>query len=153
MWNEPLTATTRQIDDYTIVVTARAADGIECAAVTCVYNAGAGFGIFGEMRVLDDTGAPRQRLRALVLLTREALRFAADNGITRVHTEAPARLEQFAAAMCGIAPDSAGDRRTFAGELHAVRTHALRVSDATGALIGMTTKEERALDAAIDVLS
>ena len=85
-------------------------------------------GVFGEMRVLDASGAPRQTARALVLLVREALRYADSIGVRRVETEAPPRLRAFAARMCGLAHDNG----VFAGDLQDVRSHNLRVTDANG---------------------
>jgi hypothetical protein len=109
MWPEPLTA--------------------PVARVRCAHGTQVPCGIFGEMKIVDDRGAPRQRARALVLLVQEALRYAASIGITRVETEAPPRLHAFAARMCDLSPRADGH---FAGELHAVRSHNLRHTDSNG---------------------
>jgi hypothetical protein len=134
MWDEPLAATAREIDAYTIVVSVSDARAIEVARVLCGYNALARSGVFGEMQIVDANGGARQRLRALVLLVREALRFAAGAGLTNVLTEAPERLAPFATRMSGIDAQPIGGRRLFAGELHVVRSVALRESDDAGNL-------------------
>jgi hypothetical protein len=92
-----------------------------------------------------------QRQRALVLLVREALRYAESIGVRQVRTEAPERLVAFAARMCGFEGERAGDRRTFAGALYAARSAALAVSDEQGRLHGAGGVEEEAEDAAVDV--
>ena len=128
MWPEPLTASTEPAGSHTVVVTVRAGDGAPVARVVCAHGATSRCGVFGEMRVLDAGGAPRQTARALVLLVREALRYAETIGVARVETEAPPRLRAFAARMSGLAHDGG----VFAGDLHAVRSHNLRVTDADG---------------------
>ena len=128
MWPEPLTAATEISGSHTVAVTVRAGDGVAVARVLCAHGASSRCGVFGEMRVLDAGGAPRQTARALVLLVREALRYAESIGVTRVETEAPPRLRAFAARMSGLAHDNG----VFAGELHAVRAHNLGATDADG---------------------
>jgi hypothetical protein len=125
-------------------------DGRTVAVVTCAHNAAAGWGVFGEMRIVADDGGPRQRVRALVLLVREALRYAEQIGVSHVGTEAPARLEVFAACMCGLATErpSVG-RRIFVGELQAVRTAALAASDTDGRLRDITPEQEEEIDGAV----
>ena len=126
--------------------------GRTVASVPCAHNAAAGWGVFGEMRVVAEDGGPRQRVRALVLLVREALRYAEQIGVTHVRTEAPARLELFAARMCGLTPERPSpDRRTFTGELHVARTAALAASDDTGNLRDITPEQEEEIDGAISV--
>ncbi len=128
MWLEPLTASTDSAGGHTVAVTVRNGDGAAIARVLCAHGGSSRCGVFGEMRVLDAGGAPRQTARALVLLVREALRYAESIGVTRVETEAPPRLRAFAARMSGLAHDSG----VFAGELQAVRSHNLGVADADG---------------------
>jgi hypothetical protein len=150
MWPEPLTARTVPTGRFTVDVVAVAGDGRTVAVVSCAHNAAAGWGIFGEMRIVADDGGPRQRVRALVLLVREALRYAEQIAVTHVRTEAPSRLEAFAARMCGIAPDRPSpERRTFAGELQAARTAALAASDADGRLRDITPEGEEEIDGAV----
>jgi hypothetical protein len=151
MWPEPLTASAEAVDTHTVAVTTLDAAGVPVAAVLCEHNAAAGFGSFGEMRILDDRGGPRQRRRALVLLVREALRYANALGITRVHTEAPERLAPFASKLAGIPGDRLQGRRVYVGDLHAVRTAALLVSGDDGSLRDLTPIEEEEIDGAIDV--
>jgi hypothetical protein len=131
-WPEPLTAATAIADEYTVAVTVAAGDGTAVARVLCAHSPTARYGIFGEMQVIDGGGARRQRLRALVLLVREALRYAAEIGITRAHTEAPPRMAAFASRMCGLPGTEAGGGLLFRGELHAMRSAALDASDAHG---------------------
>lgn len=150
MWPEPLTARAVPTGRYSVDVIAVAGDGRTVAAVPCAHNAAAGWGVFGEMRILDSGGAPRQRVRALALLVREALSYAGELGITHVRTETPARLEAFAARMCGLAPQPLpGGRRVFSGELQAARTAALAASDGEGRLRGITPEEEEEIDGAV----
>jgi hypothetical protein len=152
MWSEPLAAETAAVDTHTVAVTVRDSAGRAVAEVQCLHNARAGFGVFGEMRVIDGGGAPRQRVRALVLLVREALRYAESIGVTQVMTEAPERLWPFAARVSGVAGAPTGARYRFAGELHAVRTAALRATRENGVFQDpMPYEEELALDAAIDL--
>lgn len=151
MWAEPLTATTERTDTHTVTVTVRDSAGLPVAAVPCAFNARAGFGVFGEMRLLDDGGGPRQKLRALVLLTREALRYADALGLTHVSTEAPERLVPFASRLAGIDGVEAGRRRVFATELHTARTATLRATSDDGSFRNLTPEEEEELHAAVDL--
>ena len=134
MWIEPLTATAEPEGEFAFRVAVQAGDASPIASVRCPINAAAGFGYFGEMLIADANGAPRQRLRALTLLVREALRFAAENGITAVRTDVPERLQRFAQQISGVEPQLARGERNgvIAGELHAIRSFALRISDADG---------------------
>ncbi len=134
MWSEPLTASAAHDGPFAFVVTVRAGDATPLASVRCPINAVAGCGYFGEMIIGDANGAPRQRLRALTLLVREALRFAAEAGITTVHTDVPPRLQRFAEQISGVAPQRRRGDLTgvLSGELHDIRSVALRVSDADG---------------------
>jgi hypothetical protein len=128
MWVEPLTATTALVGGRTVFVTVSAGDGTAVARVLCAHGGPARCGIFGEMRLVDAGGAPRQTARAMALLVREALRYAASIGVTRVETEAPPRLREFAARMSGLQHTDG----LFSGELDAVRSHHLQVTDADG---------------------
>ncbi len=128
MWVEPLVAGAETAGSHTVAVSVAAGDGSVVARVLCAYNRVAGCGFFGEMVIVDASGAPRQRTRALVLLVREALRYAETLSIARVETEAPARLRAFAARMSGLAHTDG----VFAGELSAVRSYNLRVTEADG---------------------
>ncbi|HXK33944.1 MAG TPA: hypothetical protein VNM91_08050 [Dehalococcoidia bacterium] len=151
MWPEPLSADARQLDEHTVDVVALDGRGAEVARVRCAYNARAGCGALGEMRVVDERGAPAQRLRALVLMVREALRFGAGRGIRQVWTEAPGRMAPLARRISGLAGAERGGRLRFDGELHAVRTHALRSSDAHGRLV-VDEGGEEGTDGAVDLL-
>lgn len=151
MWPEPLTAAAREVDEHTVDILALDGRGAVVARVRCAYNARAGCGALGEMRVVDERGAPAQRLRALVLMVREALRFGAECGVRQVWTEAPERMSPLAARISGLAGAERGGRLRFDGELHAVRTHALRSSDAHGRLVVDEGGEEGA-DGAVDLL-
>ena len=151
MWAEPLTATTEIVASHTVRVVARDRSGTIVAQVLCAHNAHAGFGVFGELQIVAANGGPRQRLRACVLLTREALRYAESLGITHVHTDAPARLAPLAARLSGMTGDGTGAARRFAGELHIARTATLSESDADGVLTRASAAEVTALDAAIAV--
>jgi hypothetical protein len=132
MWAEPLTADTTPIGDCTVAVTVRAGDGAPVASVRCAVNRADGFAIFGEMNIDDPSGAPRQRLRALVLLVREALRYGAEIGVVSACTEAPLRMAAFAARMTGQPGEPFGPRVRFAGELHVMRSATLNATDPRG---------------------
>ncbi len=135
MWPEPLTPDAIDDDAWNFRAIVRAGDRAIVASVPCAVNARAGCGVFGEMTIDDERGAPRQRQRALVLLVRESLRHAAALGVTRVHTDAPTRLAAFAARMTGMAGDSgSGGGRQFRGALVDIRTRTLDESDADGNL-------------------
>jgi len=134
IWAEPISAATHQIDDWHVAVTASAADGTPVARVLCAYNAAAGYGVFGEMEIIDGGGSPQQRQRGLVLLVREALRYAAVIGVLRAHTEAPPRMAAFASRMCGLPGEAHGDRLLFRGDVYAMRSAALDASDSSGNL-------------------
>ncbi len=152
MWSEPLTPETATVDTHTVAVTVRDSTGATVAEVHCLHNARAGFGVFGEMRLLDARGAPRQRVRALVLLVREALRYAESIGVTHVTTEAPERLRAFAARMSGLPGTPSGARHHFAAELHAVRSAALRATREDGVFHDpIPGEEEFALDATVNL--
>lgn len=153
MWPEPLTAAAREVDEHTVDVVALDGRGAAVARVRCAYNARAGCGALGEMRIADERGAPSQRMRALVLLVREALRFGAGRGVTRVWTETPERMAPLARRISGLAGGERGGRLRFEGELHAVRTHVLRSSDAHGRFVADADEdEEQGADGAVDLL-
>ena len=151
MWPEPLIASTERVDTHTVAVTSRDSSGVPVAAVICVHNARAGFGIFGEMRLLDDRGGPRQRVRALVLLVREALRYADTLGITRVSTEAPERLVPFVSRLAGVEGVRIARKRIFEIDLYHARTATLRASGDDGSFRALSIEDEEVIDAAIDL--
>lgn len=134
MWSEPLTAYTHDDGRSVVTVTVHDGQGAPVATVRCDYNRAARTGLFGEMVITAPGGTPRQRVRALVLLVREALRQADAFGLTHVRTEAPARLLPFAERMSNLRSRElhTGDRHELAGELHSVRTHILDTTDADG---------------------
>jgi hypothetical protein len=131
MWPEPLTATATQTRRGLFVVGVHAGDGQLVANVTCAIDTQSKCGIFGEMRTLDRNGGPRQTVRALALLTREALRYAGEQGIAHVWTEIPdsAPLRAFAERIAGRRIDEQG---RMAGDLAEIRSNALDVTDESG---------------------
>ncbi len=138
MWAEPLAAVAVDLDEHQFRVDVLAGDGWLVAAVLCVVNREACTGFYGTMEILDDQGGARQNLRALVLLTREALRHAQALGIQHVRTEAPTRLVPFARLMSNVQGepiDAAGTRTHIHGELAQIRTHNLQVTDADGNVV------------------
>lgn len=156
MWVEALAARVEEAGEYAFDVIVADGGGRDVARVRCAINARAGCGVFGEMEVLDAIATPRQRLRALVLLIREALRYGAEIGITDVGAEAPRRLEALVSRVSGIAPDEAGGRRVAAetrvryrGALHAVRTRALDETDGDGNLTRTAAGEADAIARAV----
>ncbi len=140
MWPEPLTADTTLTGEHTFTVTTRAGDGRAVAQVLALHNTDAGYGLFGEMQIIDPNGGPRQRVRALALLVRQALHTAADLGITRAHTDVDATrpaLLDFARRMAGRPGYHADrDRIRIGGLIHEMRTAALDATDADGNLTG-----------------
>jgi hypothetical protein len=87
MWKEPLIASTKEVAVRTIVVVVHNGEGVPVAHVLCDHGGSSRCGVFGEMRVIDGNGGPRQVARALVLLIREALRYAESILITHVETD------------------------------------------------------------------
>jgi hypothetical protein len=125
MWVEPLTPVARVEDPYTFDVIVRDGDGEPVAGVRCAVNVDARCGAFGEMIITNDHGGPKQRLRALVLLVREALNHANDLGLLHVETRVPPRLLDFARRMAGVrGVDRVNDTR-IAGELAQIRSRML----------------------------
>ena len=151
MWPEPLAARVIPTDRYRVEVVVENAEGWTVAAVSCAYNEAAGWGSFGEMRITAAAGAPKQRVRALVMLVREALRYADAIGIRHVRTEASPRYAAFAARMCGFDGGPPARRHIFSGHLHAARTAALSASRPDGSWRGLSDDEEREIDGAINV--
>ena len=136
MWTEPLTTRAADLSPHEFLVAVVDGDARIVASVRCAINRAAHHGMFGEMAIDRDDGAPRQTMRALALLTRAALQYAADLGIQIVETELPdERLAAFAAQLTGQEPDrSRGGRPYFRGELHAIRSRTLEETDADGNL-------------------
>ena len=137
MWTEPLTPVVRDFDEHMYGVAVLTGEGTVCAHVRVAYSLEISTGCFGAIVIDDASGAPRQRLRAMVLLVREALRHAQQTlGLQHASTEAPRRLQPFAAKMFGIDGDDVtagrGDAIAFRRQLADVRTHVLSVSDADG---------------------
>jgi len=140
MWPEPLTPETVTPKPYTALIRVRAGDGTVVARVLALYNLDAGYALFGEMQIIARDGGPKQRVRALALLVRQALHTAADLGITRAHTDVDAArpaLLDFARRMAGRAGYHADrDRIRIGGLIHEMRTAALDATDADGNLTG-----------------
>jgi hypothetical protein len=130
MWTEPLTVTATQTRDAEYVVGVHAGDGALVAMVPVATGANNRCGFFGEMNILDQNGGPRQRLRALALLVRGAIRYAAQIGIEHGETSVPdVRLRAFAEKMSGVAVDARGELR---GALERMHTNVLDVTDEDG---------------------
>jgi hypothetical protein len=132
MWAEPLTVTATQTRDAEYVVGVHAGDGTLVAMVAVATGARNRCGYFGEMNVLDDNGGTRQRLRALALLVREAIRYAAQLGITHGETDVALDrpvLRAFAEKMSGVALDERGH---LTGPLERMHTNVLNVTDDDG---------------------
>lgn len=149
MWVEPLAARVEDAGEYAFDAIVADGGGRDVARVRCAINARAGCGVFGEMEVLDAAAPPRQWLRALVLLIREALRHGAEIGVTDVGAEAPRRLEALVSRVSGIAPDEAGGRMRYRGALHAARTRALDETDGDGNLTRAAAGEADAIARAV----
>ena len=100
-WIEPLSVATVDHDEYTFTCTVKENRGRAVAHVKCAVNVPAGCGVFGALFIDDTTGGVRQKIRALCLLTREALRHAHGLGIVTVETTLPPRLRKFAETLSG----------------------------------------------------
>ena len=141
MWPEPLTADTVVLTKYSVLIRTHAGAGAVVARVLAVYNPEARYAVFGEMQIVDQAGGPKQRVRALALLVREALRYADSIGITAAHTPVPAgrpALLAFARRMSGKPgePDANNIDVRIGGALYEMRTAALAATDADGNLTG-----------------
>lgn len=136
MWSEPLAVRVEDAGAYAFDAIVADGGGRDVARARCAINRGARCGVFGEMVVLDGAGSPRQRLRALVLLIREALRYGAEIGITDVAAETPEALEPLVSRLSGVTPSRAGGRRRYRLALHAARTRVLDETDDSGELTG-----------------
>jgi len=139
---------------HTAVIRLREGAGDVVADVTCAYSRASATGALGELRVRRAGLTARERVRALVLLVREALRLADELGLARVLTEAPADAVPLARRLAGIDGAEAGGRRLFHAELAAVRTHVLTTTTADGDLSGGGDGDaaiEEAARAAVDV--
>lgn len=132
MWEEPLVAAARDIDEYRFVAELRDASGTLVAAADALINRTAGSGYLAELRIIDATGMARQRARAVVLLVREAALHAQALGVTSVHSEATPALRVLGERLAGIAGTACGPRFLIAGDLTQIRSHLLAVSDAEG---------------------
>ena len=128
MWSEPLTATAVQRHASGSVVTVTDGSGTKVAHVICAYSIEAHSAYYGSMQIDDQSGTTRQKMRAFVLMTREALRHAEELGLVTVETDAPPALRAFAGRMTGLQHVNGSIR----GDLAAVRSHALNASDADG---------------------
>jgi hypothetical protein len=134
MWEEPLTTGIETIDDHHYAaVVLQEGSRRPVAVAKCAVNTETRCGQYGAMIILDDNGGPKQTLRALVLLTREALRHAQELGITHVETEVPDRLKDFAQRLTALAGDRVAlDATRFAGDLAQIRTRTLDTTDGNG---------------------
>lgn len=128
MWLEPLTAGVIREDQYSLRVSVIDPRDTLLASVRCDLNEDTGCGAFGEMNIEQPDGGPRQVSRALVLLVRAALRYAAERGITKVQTRIMPNAQVFAARVVGLDQGARFHRdgsATLSGELHHFRTRAL----------------------------
>jgi len=150
----PLTPDITHPSPHTAVIRLRDGAGDVIADVTCVYSRAAATGALGELRVRRAGLTARERVRALVLLVREALALADHLGLTRVLTEASAEAVPLARRLAGSDGAEAGGRRLFLAELATVRTHVLTTTTPAGDLTGARDDDaaiEEAARAAVDV--
>ena len=131
-WPEPLRAEARNINQQRYIVLLITGEGQHVGNVLCTIDRRTRCGTMHELTLTDDGGAPRQRLRGLVLMVREAFRHAADAGITRGSTDAPEQMREFAARMLGFEGRPRGDRTRFSGDVATMRSHILGVTDGDG---------------------
>ncbi len=149
MWDEPLAARVDDAGEYAFDVVVAEGGGRDVARVRCAINASAGCGVFGEMEIGGADASARQRLRALVLLIREALRHGAALGITDVAADVPPRFAAMVSRVSGMTPTTSGGHMRFRGVLYAVRTRALDETDANGDLVRVLPGDRDALAQAV----
>jgi len=141
MWPEPLIPASEDdaSDPKRFRTVVRAGDRtVAVAALEVIISPRARFATCGELTILDATGAPQQRVRALVLLMREALRRAAELNIQHVYADVPDRLRDFLFRCFGIDTDLLPSRRdgwrAMEIDLATLRSLLLDRSDANGNL-------------------
>jgi hypothetical protein len=143
MWPEPLSADVARLNGHTVLI--RAHDGQGNAIANVLAAHGPRDAVFGEMLITDRNGGPKQRVRALALMVREALRYAASIGIVNAWTDVDASrpaLLTFAQRMSGQLGDPFGSSldatppRRIGGLIYAMRSAALTATDADGNLTG-----------------
>ncbi len=132
MWIEPLTVSSRDLDDYRFSIDVTDGAGTVVAAADALINRGARCGYLAQLRINDPSGGARQRRRALVLLVREACRHAQSLGVITVHTETTAALRAFGERLAGRAGLTHGPRFRIGGDLNDIRTHLLAMTDQDG---------------------
>jgi hypothetical protein len=138
MWPEPLSADVARLTPTLVLIRARDGQGNAIAGVLAAH--GPTSAVFGEMTVTDRNGGPRQRVRALALMVREALRYAAEIGIRDAYTDVdetrPALLA-FARRIAGRAGERTRPRHArIGGQIYDMRSAALNASDADGKFRG-----------------
>lgn len=126
-WSEPLRLTTTERAN-SIVAELRDTNGTIVASVICPFSADAKCGYFGSVTT-EPGGTPRQTARALVLLTRTALKWAADHGITTVETDAPPGLRALAARISGLSHVGGTFRGDTAATLSTVLNRTMQNGD------------------------
>jgi hypothetical protein len=149
MWTEPLAARTEEAGQYAFDVVVAEGGGRDVARVRCAINRNAGCGVFGAMEVLDADASARQRMRALTLSIREALRHGAAIGITDVAADVPPRLATLVSRVSGMTAASIGGQMRYRGLLHAVRTRALDETDSDGNLVRALPGDDGAIAQAV----
>jgi len=123
-WSEPLTARVVVVEPWHFRADVLAGDGNRVAALHVTYSDASASA--RGLRLTDPNGAPRQKVRAVLLLTRAALDFAAGLGIRRVHADAAPRLARLAQRVFGDQGelDTAGNLHVRA-ELYEARSNAI----------------------------
>jgi len=134
-WPEPLAARTRDTDaGYNVIITA--GDGTRVAGLQIdVYGAGRRKNaLCGALRITDNNGAARQRVRALALLMREALRHAVELGVVYARADATPDMVQLAKRVTGHQPRREQPVATtiFTGKIIDWWQHASEATDGDG---------------------
>lgn len=108
-----------------------------------------GTSALGEIVQHSKEGTARQRVRAFVLLAREAVGSARSLGIRYAHAEAvPGMRAIAAAAFDEMTP--AGDRYTWTGELAELEEKAEAKTEDDGRIKGLTAQREQELVDGLD---
>lgn len=131
MWTDPLAVTIQPVSPTRYRVIARDALRTVVGVATVHVGPTARTGYFGEMRV-DADGAPRQRVRCMVLLIREAIRHAQDIGLTYGDSHPTPALRAFVARITGHDPFPVGDTATVGGQIAELRSQIFERTTADG---------------------
>ena len=143
-WSEPLRASSYDLEKGLRQVEVRDGDGVLALSVQYKYWLEHGTSALGEIVAHSKEGTARQRVRAFVLLTREAVRSARALGIRYAHAEAVPEMRAIAEAAFDVMAD-AGGRATWTGELADLEAKGRAKTEEDGRVKGLTPQREQEL--------